>query len=137
MFDAVLQQFEHPEDYTVDDLRMMVVYWMASHPELMLATSSAQIMATYTGGQEIEGVEALPGPFSLRGYLNYMLGEGAWGDQIVLRALSMMFGLSITVLNADGLYPLGFRHSRPLHRTDVVVVYNGGTHYVGTGNYSS
>jgi hypothetical protein len=109
---------------------------MAHHPDVILKSQAPQIMTLYTGiaGEGEEGDQVPPGPFSYQQYLSYMLREGSWGDQVVIMAFSMMVGATVTVLNVDGLYPLGFRHNRPLDATDVLLVYNGGTHYVGTGN---
>jgi hypothetical protein len=131
-----LDQITHPEDYTPDHLRVLVIYWMASHPDVVLRSQAPQIMVMYTGeaAEGEEGGQAPPGPFSYQQYLSYMLREGSWGDQVVIMALSMMLGATITIINVDGLYPLGFRHHRSLEDTDIVLIYNGGTHYVGTGN---
>ena len=50
--------------------------------------------------QQIDDQEC-PGPFSYFGYLMGLLGDGFWGDEIMLAVVSMMFQCGITVLNAD------------------------------------
>ena len=41
------------------------------------------------------------GPFSYKVYLNKMLKREFWGDEVMLWAVSMMWGLKITVLNSQ------------------------------------
>ena len=43
------------------------------------------------------------GPFSYKVYLNKLLKREFWGDEVVLWAVSMMWGLKITVLNSKTL----------------------------------
>jgi hypothetical protein len=113
---------------------------MAHNPDVVLRTQGEQIRALYGAGQEegehgrrVSGQAGL-GPFSLQSYLTHMLQEGSWGDQVCLHSLSMMFQCKLSLVNAEGLYVLDFRHRGSLGEADLVLVYNGETHFMGTGN---
>jgi hypothetical protein len=113
--------------------------WMATHPALVLHSQGEQIRAVYGGDDEgLQGRrgsgQAGIGPFSLRSYLSHMLESGSWGDQVFLSAISMMWNCRVSLVNAEGLYTLNYRHGLALGRSDVVIVYNGETHFMGTGN---
>ena len=73
-----------------------------------------------------------PGPFSFVEYLLYMLEPTSWGNHGMILMVSMMWQLPITVLNAEGLEQLKFRHNRDLMDTELVLVYAGRAHYLGT-----
>ena len=61
-----------------------------------------------------------------------MLEPTSWGDHGMILMVSMMWQLPITVLNAEGLEQLKFRHNRDLMDTELVLVYAGRAHYLGT-----
>jgi hypothetical protein len=115
---------------------------MAQNPALVMQSQGEQIRALYGGGDE-EGAHGRRssgqpglGPFSLQSYLAHMLKEDSWGDQVVLHSISMMFQIRLSLINADGLYCLSFKHRGGLSDADAVVVYNGESHFMGTGNYN-
>jgi hypothetical protein len=74
-----------------------------------------------------------PGPFSFQAYLRHLLEPTAWGDQVSLTAITQMFGATLSVLNTSTSTLLSFRHERALGDVDVVVCYNGSTHYNAAG----
>ena len=53
------------------------------------------------------------------------------GDETFTAALSIMWQLATTILNAEDLYEIRLRHGRPLGDADLVVVHCGQNHYVG------
>jgi hypothetical protein len=143
LFDSIVAQVAVPFDvnYSATDLRRQLVMWMATHPGVIMESQEEQIRALYGSG-DLEGVHGRRssgaegiGPFSLQSYLTYMLDETSWGDQVSLHALAMMWECRVSLINAQGLYALNFRHSRPVQDADFVIVYNGESHFMGTGNY--
>ena len=71
-----------------------------------------------------------PGPFSYLGYMRALLTEGFWGDELCLALISMMWQISITVVQADDFYQIKFRHSEKLKDMDLVLVHCQGHHYI-------
>ena len=69
--------------------------------------------------QQIDNQEC-PGPYSFHGYLMALLGDGFWGDEIVLTVVSMMFQCGITVLNANNFLQTKIQHNTPLKDADIV-----------------
>ena len=67
--------------------------------------------------------------------MEYLLTDGTWGDDHVLTLLSCMWQLKITILNADTLGETRIRHNDRLTDTELVVVFIGGDHYMGTGKF--
>jgi hypothetical protein len=145
-FRSILEQLDiTPEDdYTVQDLRNQLVFFMASNPEATFLTQAEQIRALY-GGKE-DGEEKpkdeeekskkrhdIPGPFSFKTYLLYMMTDKVWGDQITLMSAAMMWDARITVLNTQGMYILTFKHNKGLPKSDMVLVFNGLNHYSPAG----
>jgi hypothetical protein len=92
----------------------------------------AHLLGIY-GGQE----EGVPGPFSLKSYLHYLLKPGAWGDSIVLFIVSVMWGLQVTVVNGQDLSRTKIRHSGGLQDSDVVLVHSANCHYIPAGEWNS
>ena len=64
------------------------------------------------------------GPFSYREYLNKLLKREFWGDEIVLWAVLMMWGLKIMVLNSKTLQEYRVQHNCAFKHVDVGLVYN-------------
>ena len=64
-----------------------------------------------------------PGPFSYLGYMQALLKEGFWGDELCLALISMMWQISITVLKGETFHQIKFRHSEILKDTDLVLVH--------------
>ena len=86
-----------------------------------------------------------PGPFSFKEYLEYILLDGTWGDELLIVAMSLRWQIAITVVHAgvddedpekkDPLRESRVRHNRPLEEVDLVLVYCGHNHYVGASKY--
>jgi hypothetical protein len=134
MFEALLLQVEHPASYTAEHLRRQVVMFCAENPDLILASQIEQIRGLYSEGGR-EGEQAHPGPFSYRDYLTWMSQRNTWGDQVVLAAVSMMWDVTISIVDASLDIHLPIRHQRPLQNADIVLVYNGISHYNAASKY--
>jgi hypothetical protein len=103
----------------------------------MLSSQREQIRGLYAVPAEGEGEQAHPGPFSYRDYLGWMLQKNTWGDQIVLTAISMMWGVTISIVNVQHDLHLQLRHQRALADADIVLVYNGVSHYNAAGKFTT
>ena len=58
-----------------------------------------------------------PGPFSYLGYMQALLEDGFWGDELCLALISMMWQISITVVKGETFHQIKFRHSESLKNT--------------------
>ena len=65
-----------------------------------------------------------------------MLEDSSYADSVILNALSHLWGVRITVLDATTLQEQRFRHNEDMERADIVLVYNGVNHYSGAGMYT-
>ena len=77
--------------------------------------------------------QRLPGPFSFASYLEHLLTDRTWGDVHTLTILSCLWQIGITVLYTDHLNEHRIRHNKMLKDADLVVVFSGGNHFLGSG----
>ena len=92
------------------------------HPRMEEDVYVRRLEAGELSQQQIDDQDC-PGPYSFYGYLQALLTDGFWGDEIVLTVISMMFQCGITVLNADNFLQTKIRHSALLKDTDIVLVH--------------
>ena len=64
-----------------------------------------------------------PGPFSYLRYMQALLEDGFWGDELCLELISMMWQISITVVKAETFHQIKFRHSESPKNTDLVLIH--------------
>ena len=75
-----------------------------------------------------------PGPFSFHSWLRFMLKNSSYGDAMIVMAMSMLWNLKITVLNAERLFEIRFRHNSIISKADMVLVQSSETeHYITAG----
>ena len=79
--------------------------------------------------------QRLPGPFSFHSYLQHLLTDRTWGDIHTLTILSCLWQVGITIVFTDHLNEHRIRHDKRLQDADLVVVFTGGNHYLGCGEY--
>ena len=79
--------------------------------------------------------QRLPGPFSFHTYLQHLLTDRTWGDIHTLTILSCLWQVGITIVFTDHLNEHRIRHDKSLQDADLVVVFTGGNHYLGCGEY--
>ena len=78
--------------------------------------------------------QRLPGPLSFIDWVKLVNQESAYGDEIVILVMSLLWQLKITVLYADDLSEKKFRHNQRITQVDMLLVYSGETqHFVGAG----
>ena len=119
------------EEYRSNHLRYQTMEFVARNHGFCFTVLKSIIAQEY-GNEEVVADPDEPGPFSFVEYLLYMLEPTSWGDHGMILMVSMMWQLPITVLNAEGLEQLKFRHNRDLMDTELVLVYAGRAHYLGT-----
>jgi len=128
-----------PVGYTNTLMRRQVVGFMAMHPELFYRDIEEHLRVEY--GTPVSTRIPGPyyhknGPFSYYSYLLYMLRKGSYADEIMVRAISLMWGLRITVIHGEYLTETRYRHSGTLEHADLVLVHVG-NHYSGVCKYTS
>ena len=163
---SVLCGVDHPEEYTENHLRNQFVLWCATYHEFTFRRLYANILAEY-GHSRISHEEYIerqhskdnpltddeiskyskPGPFSFISYLKHMLNSSAWGDNGTVSLLSMMWDMTISVVELSPIAPekgephsfvqLKMRHNRELEAVDLVIVFVGNSHFLGTCEYPS
>ncbi len=128
----------------MSDFRRMIViliaeYWRLVVDDLFILTLQAEYneMAEELDAREGHGRMRPPGPYSLWMYLKTMLRHTMWGDTNIIAAVSRLFALCISVINAnDGDCSVTLiRHSHPLLKMDIVLIFNGGSHYSACRKY--
>ena len=107
-----------------------VVNWMVENKQKVFAYMGSSLRAAY---DITDPTASHGGPFSYKEYLNKLLKREFWGDEIVLWAVSMMWGLKITVLNSKTLQEYRVQHNCAFKHVDVELVYNSHTHYSAAG----
>ena len=64
------------------------------------------------------------GPFTVREYLHFINKPREYGDFIMLKLISSMWAVKITMLRSDSLGEVRFRHDADINDVDIVLVYN-------------
>ena len=129
-----------PLEYQTIHLKRQLAMMMANHHTFLFPILKASIATTYgfprmseddylrkyndgTLTQNEADDHNTPGPFSYLGYMQALLKEGFWGDELCLGLISMMWQISITVLKGETFHQIKFRHSEILKDTDLVLVH--------------
>ena len=80
--------------------------------------------------------QRLPGPFSFLAWLRHMSRNSSYADIHIMMATSMMWNLRLTILYAESLKEVRFRHHKRIAQADVVMVLCQDTeHIVSTGEF--
>ena len=153
-FSSVRKGIEFPEEYRNDHLRFQIVHWCITNHGFAFTILKSLIQTEY-GQKKLSRDEYLrklhsqddplteaeeeaynkAGPFSFCDYLTYMIQSDSWADQGIITVLSMMWQLSITILEAERLIPTRIRHTKSIEDVDLLLVYAGQSHYLGTCKY--
>lgn len=152
LFNALRAGTDLPQDYVTILFKRQIVVLMCQHADFILPLITQALLGTYgherlsreeylqkTKDGTITAVQTeeyqLPGPFSYITYMEHLLKDNSWGDEIVLTIVSFLWQLCITCVTAESLLEHRIRHDRPLEQADLVVVYCGQSHYIGAGKY--
>ena len=74
-------------------------------------------------------------PISYKQYLQFLLKSTTWGEDIVIYAISDLFRIKITSINATRLDEYRCRHNQSLNVVDAVLIFNGSSHYSYAGKW--
>ena len=77
--------------------------------------------------------DPLTTPQSICSYLQELLRINFWADEIVLRVLSLIYNVTITVIRGDSGKEDRVRHSRDLSQVDIVLLLAKRGHYSPAG----
>ena len=153
LFASIRRGIAAPEEYRNNHLRYQLVYFLCQHADFMVNILDLHLSANYgmdrlskedfqkadkdgTLTKAQREAQTLPGPFSYVEYLENLLNEPFWGDHGVLLSLSMMWQVTITSLTAETYEEHRVRHKRRLPNVDLLVVWSGESHYLGTCEFS-
>ena len=140
LFSSVPHAVDCPLEYQTIHLKRQLIMMMANHHTFLFSILKASIATTYGFPRMSEDeyqkkfkdgtltqIEAdnhnTPGPFSYLGYMQALLEDGFWGDELCLALISMMWQISITVIKGETFHQIKFRHSESLKNTDLVLVH--------------
>ena len=80
--------------------------------------------------------QRLPGPFSFLAWLRYMSRNSSYADIHVMMATSMMWNIRLTLLYAESLKEVRFRHHKRIAQADMVMVLCQDTeHIISAGKF--
>ena len=106
-------------------LRRAVVAHMAHQRHRVMKHKGAALRSTYG----IANNDLSDTPISYKQYLKCLLKSTTWGEDIVIYAISDLFKLKITSINAIRLDEYRCRHNQSLNVVDAVLIFNGSNHY--------
>ena len=115
LYEAVLMQVFHLEDFTIALFRKEVGFFVVENWRFFFPILKAQLPE----GQSFES-------YARNIYLGF-----AHGDLLVLQVIAKMWRLKITVIDPY-VAPIKVWHDASPEKTDIVLLYNGNDHYSGT-----
>ena len=113
---------EQGKRYGHHQLRPQVIEHMVTYRGELFKELKEDIRLTYGA---LEDVDENGQGYSYHSYLKTMCQDKEWCDQIIIKAISSMWGAKITVLNADTLYENKYRHDGDPQDADICLLYNG------------
>jgi hypothetical protein len=120
-----------PAEYTNSHLRRQIVLFMATNADYFMEQHHTDIQGLL-GPVEDGGTVT-----SFKGYLQSLLRCATWGDELVLHAISLMWGVRISILLSDSLVHRRIRHIGAIDDSDICLIFTGGNHYVPAGKFPS
>ena len=111
---------EQGKRYGHHQLRLQVIEHMVTYRGELFKELKEDIRLTYGA---LEDVDENGQGYSYYSYLKTMCKDMEWCDQIIIKALSSMWGAKITVLNADTLYENKYRHDGDPQNADICLLY--------------
>ena len=153
LFASVRRGLQLPEEYRSNHLRFQLAHFMCKNHEFAYEIIEEPVKIQYGHSKlsqeeylkktqdgtitpaEVEDF-SLPGPFSFQSFLKFIIESTTWGDQTTLLLLSMMWQLPITVLYGEELNQVPIRHDKEIDDVELLLVFVGRSHYLGTCKYS-
>ena len=150
LFHAIRKSIKCPREFTNTHLRQMLVLFMIENFEVLWPLLHVCILNNF--GHHRLSVEEFhakvadgtitdlereaysePGPFSVHDYLKSLLQPSFYGDELCLLITSMIWKVRITVLHAETLLAIKFRHMNVSMKADIILVHCSGSHYIPLG----
>ena len=129
LFASLRRLMAVPMKYTNQHMRREVVFHLATH----VAEYEQDLIPLI---REIHGAgDPLTTPQSVRSYLQDLQQTNLWVDEIVLRVLSIIYKLTITVIRGDTGREERVCHNRELSEVDIVLVLTRRGHYSSAGKF--
>ena len=151
LYSAIRRNLACPVEFTNAHLRRWLVCkigWM--YPEFFFSLLRGPIAAVYgcerytaeelaaqeeaglVVSQKMKDSQKLPGPFSFKTYLEYILTNGSWGDELIF---SLLTQTTITILDSASLLETRIRHNHSMEDVNILLIHAGLAHYAGAGKY--
>ena len=149
LYASVRRGLQLPEEYRSNHLRFQLVHFMCKNHKFTFEVIEGPVKIQYGHSRlsqedylkktqdgtitpsEVENY-TLPGPFSFQSFLKFMIEPNTWGDQTTILLLSMMWQLPITVLYGEELTQVPIRHDKLINDVELLLVFVGRSHYLGT-----
>ena len=127
LFFAVQRFLAIPLEYTNQHMRREVVHHLATNMDLYVEDLIPLVRGIYGAGDPLTTSQ------SICSYLQELLRFNFWADEIVLRVLSLIYNVTITVIRGDSGREDRVRHSRDLSHVDIVLLLAKRGHYSPAG----
>ena len=150
LFHTVRKSIKYPREFTNTHLRHMLVLFMVENFEMLWPLLHVCILNNFGHHRLLEEefqakmadgtimdaereAYAESGPFSVHAYLHSLLKPSFYGDELCLLIISMIWKVRITVLHAETLLAIKFRHMNVSMKADIILVHCSGSHYIPLG----
>ena len=150
LFHAMRKSIKCPREFTNTHLRHMLVLFMVENFEMLWPLlhvcilnnfghhrlSEEEFQAKMADGTITDAEREAysePGPFYVHAYLQSLLKPSFYGDELCLLIISMIWKVRVTVLHAETLLAIKFRHMNLSMKADIILVHCSGSHYIPLG----
>ena len=116
-FDAILCQVNTPPLYTSYHMRLQMCMYMIEHYQDCIDILQYRLVGYNT---------------SLYLFIKKFIDFYEWGEETLTPIICKMWGISISVLNIFNTDPFNNYNCDTVSK-DVIIIYNGSSHYTGTG----
>ena len=120
MFHALRKVMKCPRKFTNAHLRRMIVLFIIENFEMLWPLLHVSVLNNFghirmpeeefqsklaagTLTDQKRAIHDEPGPYSVYGYLNQLLQQGFYGDELCLLIASMIWKVRITILHTESL----------------------------------
>ena len=116
---------DHPY-YPTRYFQCQVVVWLVQNRQHVWFNKHIALEVNYRLDEQ---TPTFRGPLIYKSYCHHLLQRSFWGDEVVVYAVSAMWGVHITVLNSKTDQEYQIHHNAIMDQADVNLVFNVGMHY--------
>ena len=127
LFFSIRRFLAIPLKYTNQHMWREVVHHLATNMDIYRDDLIPLVRGIYGAGDPLTTSQ------SICSYLQELLRVNFWADEIVLRVLSLIFNITITVIRGDSGREDRVKHSRDLSQVDMVLLLAKRGHYSPAG----